>query len=179
MLRKISLVFFLFSFFSCYHENKEVIQEPQKLLSKEQMVDILTDLQLAEGILIYSKIERLPSQNSGIAIYSLVIEKYNLTREELQENIDFYNNDPKLMEKIYDEVLVRLNKMQFELNLQAMKLDSIQKFKRDSIRIHDSILRNPIISLLHITKNDSLLKRTDTIVNWNYLQPVTIPWLIY
>jgi hypothetical protein len=179
MFRKISLLFFLITLFSCYHENKEVISEPHKLLSKEQMVDILTDLQLSEGILTYRRIEKLPVKNYGESLYSKVIEEHHLTREQLQENIDYYNNNPKVMEKIYDEVLARLNKMQTELSLQAAKLDSIQKFKSDSIRIHDSILRTPLISLAPIQKKDALFVMTDSFVNWNYQKPVKIPDFIY
>jgi len=179
MFRNILLSLIFFSLISCYHENKEVIPIPKSMLTKDQMVDILTDLQLSEGILTFRRIERLPVANYGESLYSKVIEEHQLTREQLQENIDFYNNDPKLMEKIYDEVLARLNKMQSELSAQAARLDSIQNFKRDSIQMHDSIMHIPFINLVLIQENDSLVKATDTMINWNYQEWVKIPDFIY
>lgn len=173
------MLFLSLSLFSCYHENKEIVPVPEKILTKGQMVDVLTDLQLSEGILTYRRIEKLPTTNFGEALYTKVIEEHQLTREKLQENIDYYNNDPKLMEKIYDEVLARLNKLQTELSAQAAKLDSIQKFKNDSILMHDSAMHIPFINLVLIQENDSLQIVSDTLVFWNYQERVKIPGFIY
>jgi len=151
---------------------------PENMLTKDQMVDILTDLQLAEGILTFRRIEKLPVTNYGESLYNKVIEEHHITRHQLQENIDFYNNDPKLMEKIYEEVLARLTKMQSELNAQAARIDSIQKFKRDSIQMLDSVLHLPFINLVLIQEKDSLVEEVD-IVNWKYLERVIIPDFIY
>jgi len=179
MFGKILLLFLGLSLFSCYHENKEIVPVPEKILDRGQMIEILTDLQLAEGILTYRRIEKLPTTDYGEALYTKVIEEHQLTREQLQENIDYYNNDPKLMEKMYDEVLARLNKMQSELSAQAAKLDSIQKFKSDSIQMHDSAMHIPFTNLVLIQENDSLQKENDTLVLWDYLEKVKIPGFIY
>jgi hypothetical protein len=179
MSGKIFSLFLCLSLFSCYHENKEIQPIPKKLLTRDQMVDIMTDLQLSEGILTFRRIERLPVPDYGVSLYNKVIEEHQLTREQLQENIDYYNNDPKLMEKIYDEVLARLNKMQSELSSEAAKLDSIQNYKLDSIQMRDSAMKIPFINLVLIQENDSVQTETDTILNWNYLERLKIPDFIY
>lgn len=179
MIRFFLLILIVSSLLSCYHENMEIVPVPEKLLTKDQMIDILTDLQLSEGILTFKRIERQPVANYGESLYTKVIDEHQLTREQLQENIDYYNSDPKLMEKIYEEVLARLNKKQSELMIQAAKLDSIQAFKRDSIQMQDSATHFQFINLVLINENDSLQKDADDVLNWKYNEFVKIPDFIY
>ncbi|HEY9114224.1 MAG TPA: DUF4296 domain-containing protein [Bacteroidales bacterium] len=173
------LLIVVVSSFSCYHENQETITVPENLLTKDQMVDILTDIQLSEGILTYRRIERLPVNNYGESLYNKVIEEHQLTREQLQQNIDYYNGNPKLMEKIYDEVLGRLNKMQTELMIMAAKSDSIAEFKNDSIQKNDSSERFLYFNFVLIQESDTTTEKTDSLVIWNYNEWIKIPGFIY
>lgn len=143
------------------------------------MVDILTDLQLAEGIITYRRIEKLTANDYGQAVYTKVIDEHQLSREQLQENIDFYNDSPKLMEKIYDEVLTRLNKMQAEIMLMATQQDSLSKILTDSIQKLDSSQRFDHINLVLLALKDTTHSKNDSIPNWNYLEKITIPGFIY
>ena len=179
MFKYIPLFLIIFSLSSCYHENVEVVPLPEKKLTPAEMVDILTDLQLAEGILTFRRIEKLPVANYGESLYDKIISEHHLTRKQLQENLDFYNNDPKLMEKIYDDVLARLNKMQSELEMQAAKLDSIQKVKTDSIQRLDSVMQKALLNFVSIQKYDSIEEATDTVLYWNYQGQLKIPGFIY
>ena len=179
MIRKLFQILLIFSLISCYHENKEAVKIPVNKLSKDQMIDILTDLQLAEGIITYRRIDKLPAKEYGEAVYTKVIEEHHISREQLQENIDFYNDDPKLMEKIYDEVLARLNKMQTEIMLEAAKLDSIARINSDSLQILDSTNRFEYINFVLSLSNDSASSNADSSYNWEYKKWIKLPGIIY
>jgi hypothetical protein len=179
MLKIFFLFFFLSASLSCYHENKEAIPVPEKLLNRAQMVDIITDLQISEGILTYKRIEKIPVKGYGEALYNKVIEEHQVTRQQLQENIDFYNEDPKLMEKIYDEVLARLNKIQSEIMIEAAKRDSLATHQNDSIQIQDSIMLFQFVNFVSIIENDTLKPSIDTPTKWVYKDKIKIPGFIY
>jgi len=115
------LPFFLL-LFSCYHENKEKVKEPEPLLSPSKMADILTDIQLAEAIVARERIDKKHTKNDfKDSLYRVVFEHYGITEKQLLENIDYYNSKPKRMEKIYDKVLSNLSRMQTELEVEIKK----------------------------------------------------------
>lgn len=102
--------------FSCYHENREEVQAPEHLLTKEEMVDIITDIQITEGALTYRRTKRLELKYIREAMYRKVFEEHGITPTILHENYDYYNSDPKEMEDIYESVLAKLSRMQSETN---------------------------------------------------------------
>ncbi len=107
--------------FSCYHENKPTAVPPEKLLSEQEMIDILTDVQLIEGALTYRRTHRIEQKDFREHAYDQVFTKYGITAHILNENLNYYSTNPGNMEMIYEKVLAKLSRMQGELNEKEKK----------------------------------------------------------
>jgi len=139
-LSNIKLFFLLALFFlvsSCYNVNEVEVVAPTKMLTKMQMVEILTDMQIIEAGFSINK-----NLNSGKELkpeyYSEVFEQHSVTLQQFKENIDYYHASPKVMEDIYELVLANLSKMKSEAITKKEEFD--KQFTADSIAfISDSL----------------------------------------
>jgi hypothetical protein len=120
-------VFFLLLplLFSCYHENKPEVEVPERLLSESEMVAVLTDVRLAEGALIYRKTRRIEQEEFRESAYKHIFANYGMTAKILNQNINYYNNDPEKMELIYEQVLAKLSRMDSEIQEDNDKTDTL------------------------------------------------------
>lgn len=107
---------------SCYHENKPEQILPEKLLSEDELVSVMTDLQLAEGVISHQRIKRANGRKDyKDTVYNVILEHYELSLGDLNENFDYYNSDPQNMELLYEKVLSNLSKLQTEVELSSKK----------------------------------------------------------
>ncbi len=128
---------------SCYHINTEKPVVPEKLLTHDQMSDVITQIQIAEaGFKVVRTKVKL--KNLKPEIYNNIIEEFDITMPQLKQNLDYYNQKPEEMELIYDKVLEKLSKIQEQVEKEVKEqrvLDSIAsindsiaaKAKKDSI----------------------------------------------
>lgn len=117
---------------SCYHENKPEAVAPDKLFTEDMLVDILTDIQLAEGIINQQRLQKVKSDKGfKDTIYIVLFKKYDITLKELNENLDYYNTDPEYMEGLFDKVLENLSKMQAEIQVEAARKDTVNLSTED------------------------------------------------
>lgn len=134
MGKNLFLLSFLIFLISCYNENKPLAEEPDPLFSKNEMVDIMTDVQLAEGIIALQRKEnKKKGDDYNDSLFQVVFDHHGITHEQLIENIDFYNLQPKVMEKIMEKVLTKLSMQQTEIELKAAELDTIKKAEQEKI----------------------------------------------
>jgi len=138
MIKKtITILILSLILFSCYHENKLKVKKPENLISVEQMTNIITDLQIAEGVFINNRTLHIRMEDEyKDSLYSVIFEHYGISSSVFTENVNYYNTNPALMEKIYDHVLENLNKMQSEIENEAKdKADTIvnQVQQKDSL----------------------------------------------
>ncbi len=124
-------------FLSCYNVNEAEVITPKKMLTKMQMVDILTDMQITEaGFSINKNINQ--GKELKPEYYNIVFEQHSVTLQQFKENIDYYYASPKVMEDIYELVLGNLSKMQSEAIIEKEKFE--KQFAADSIAfISDSL----------------------------------------
>ena len=126
MLRFISFVFLLIILSSCYNERKLTTVPPDPLLTEEQLLDVLTDMQLAEAVITYDRLQKITNKGDfKDTIYSVILKHYNITAEQLNDNLDYYNNDPENMERLYEEVLSNLSTLQSEIQIEASINDTL------------------------------------------------------
>jgi len=140
----ISISLFLLS--SCYNVNRDEPVEPDILLSKEQMVEILTEVQLTEAGFQF-KYYRNKAKELKPEFYNKILKQYGITLQQFKDNIDYYNYFPKVMEEIYESVLANLSKIQSEV--------LIEEQEAEKIRIADSIAI--ITDSLNSIRADSLV----------------------
>jgi hypothetical protein len=97
-------------FFSCSSEKKK--QSPEVLLSEEQMVDVMTDVQIMEGIISYKRNSNQKTAYLKTIGYDTLFSHYGITDSIFEENIKYYNDvDPQTLIRIMDSVEVRLERM--------------------------------------------------------------------
>jgi hypothetical protein len=122
MIKKTILLFLILPFlFSCYHENKVEVKKPGHFLEREEMVEILTDIQIAEGIISHNRSQRKKTNTEfKDSLYQRLFDQYHISAETLKENIAYYNVDPSVMERIYEDVLANLSKVQSEILMDTI-----------------------------------------------------------
>lgn len=115
------LLISLVLFFSSCSEGIERLDMPDDLLSKEVMINVLGDLTKLEShiqsnygvITEYHKV----MVNSGDSLLKI----HGITKEQLEQSLDYYGAQQKELEEIYSEALNRLNKELGELDESANK----------------------------------------------------------
>jgi len=130
-------VFLLSVLTSCYHEVKEKVAIPERLLSEDSLIDVLTEVQLADGAVTYKRISHKKAENEKEKYYAYIYKKYHLTPELLKQNVDYYNSNPDKMIAIYDKVLARLSQLEAKINLEV-KIE--EKAKQDSLQAIDTTI---------------------------------------
>lgn len=148
---KLAIPILLLLFSSCYTENRHTVIIPDKLFSEEEMISIMTDVQLLEGALNYNRVIKRWNKELKQPYYNEVFLEYNITAKDFKQNLDYYNSDPKNMERIFEKVIENINQ---ELGIVEIKIaeervsDSLQKIElfNDSIRVADSLNNLQIIT---------------------------------
>ena len=100
---------------------------PERLLSEQEMIDVMTDVQIIEADLNYQKAqEREVEPNDTVVVkqkdyvklsreyYSQLFEHYGITDSIFAQNIRYYTEHPAVLEKIMDSVMNRLTREQSE-----------------------------------------------------------------
>ncbi len=114
MKNKFILLFvliFSIHLFAC--KDSEIVIPPD-ILSKEELVPILTDLQIAQA-------SRTIFEYSDTVSYSLndyrmaILKKKNIEEAKFESSMKFYSAHPELLQEIYNEVVNELSRKQGEL----------------------------------------------------------------
>lgn len=107
---KIFLILLFVSFFlSCRNEKKPA---PSVLLSEPQMVDVMTDVQIMEGIISYKRNSNQKTAYIKNIGYDTLFAHYGITDSIFKENLKYYNDvDPYTLIRIMDSVEARLGRM--------------------------------------------------------------------
>jgi len=92
---------------------RSVEKKPEKLVSREKMIDMLVDLHLAEAAYQTSQYANTMLKNySESDYYYSILHKYKTADSTFEQSLIYYSGKPKEFEKIYTRVLNRLNEMQ-------------------------------------------------------------------
>ena len=89
--------------------------KPNAVLTEEEMVTILTDIQLIEGAISKKIINRNITKKESPLYYATVFEKHNISQEQFNESISYYSENPEELQAIYEKVLVELNTIKAKL----------------------------------------------------------------
>lgn len=116
-----SLLFVLAT--ACGRKDKSFM--PERLLNEQEMIDIMTDVQIIEANINYQKSqERDLKEGDSVKIvpkdyvkmsrdyYSQLFEQYGITDSIFSQNLRYYTERPAELEKIMDSVVQRLSKEQ-------------------------------------------------------------------
>ena len=122
MMKRLSLIFILFVLVTaCGHKDKGYM--PERLLTEQEMIDIMTDVQIIEADINTQKsreyklsdsIKIVPKDYVKLSqeYYSQLFEHYGITDSLFSQNIRYYTERPEVLERIMDSVVQRLTRKQ-------------------------------------------------------------------
>ena len=114
MARYLSILFLIIIASGCYHNDPEPSFDMSLVMPPDSMVILLTDLQLVDGAVNLKTKEGKPKVEYASAFTNQVLEKYNVSKERFNESLSYYTYYIEEMDKIYEEVINRLGKMESE-----------------------------------------------------------------
>lgn len=114
------VLFFIFFSFSCKQNKNEVttIKEPSKLLPTEKMIDLITEVHIAEALIVQHQAHGKNVPYYTALYFKTILKKYGISRKDFFENVEYYAYDSKKLEIIYTEVITNLTKKQTEISLK-------------------------------------------------------------
>tara|TARA_Y100000385_G_scaffold177329_1_gene183346 strand:- start:261 stop:620 length:360 start_codon:yes stop_codon:yes gene_type:complete len=118
MMKKTHLVFFLFFFLSCENTTSNNHKKPDKLISKEKMSLIITDLMLSESY-FQIKYSILPRYKEALLITSdSIFSNYQISSAQFDESYSYYLNQKEDLLDIYKVTLDSLNLKHSQVSLK-------------------------------------------------------------
>ena len=112
-MKHLLFIIILISLSGCHGPKDE---KPADLIPEEQMIDILTDIHVADAIVDnkygQQKVD-LPLTN---ALYSQIYKNHKITAARYKSSYKYYEANPELMDNIYTQVITELSKKQALLN---------------------------------------------------------------
>jgi hypothetical protein len=89
--------------------NKDITGD--EFISREVLVDVLVDIHLMDGVTNDRKFYRRYEGVDSIDVLSPILEKYEVTMEMFDTTMVEYSRNPELLDKVYNDVLTKLNVM--------------------------------------------------------------------
>jgi hypothetical protein len=117
--------FFIFlTLFGCRNKSSSFnpnSHRPDSLLSRSQMVRIITDMQLTEAALTYLKNKGEQNQDISELYYNAVFSKYKISKKNFDSNFDYYKSDQEGFIKMYEDVIQNLEILKKQGQSKAVK----------------------------------------------------------
>lgn len=135
----------IFLLFSCAEKKQDSVPVPKVLIGEDKMAKILSEVQLVEAYINQIPYNKRVNNDSDYVYFPLVFEKYQVSKSDFLENLNYYAQDESKISSIYDKSIILLNKLKakdleirLEMKLDSIRKDSIQKVevlaKMDSIK---------------------------------------------
>lgn len=125
-----ALIIIILFFSSCSLEQKE-ISIPDYVISQDSMVHILVDVHIQEAMMNQYSQEGRHMKMNPVKQYQLIFDKYKISKERYDSSYQFYLDNPSLMNKIYENVVIELSKKQAEIE-QDKTIDTVATNKIES-----------------------------------------------
>ena len=105
-MKKIIGITIFFFLFSCGGAKQEQI--PSGVLQKDKMVQVLSDIQLAEGELGFNSSKMINDPIADTISYHAIFEKNKIKKSDYDSSMKYYTLHPEILNEIYDEVINKL-----------------------------------------------------------------------
>lgn len=86
---------------------------PKDAIKKSKFIDVMVDVHLAESLIDSKTSHKMDSLDSR-SLYLTVLKKHKVTEEQMVTTTLYYSRNPKEYDKVYVEILAKLNAMMEE-----------------------------------------------------------------
>jgi hypothetical protein len=95
-------------------------EDSKDLIPEKQLVAVLTDLYLADGLMTLSDISQKHAIRDSVTAYIEIVENHGFTKPQMDKTMRYYFiSKPAKLQKIYDQVLARLTEMESRENVET------------------------------------------------------------
>lgn len=122
------LLFLFIGLYSC--TNKLEKSAPDNLIARDTMVLLLKDLSLIEAHIQNEYVHVSRFQKTMILSGDKILEKYKISRDRLNESMDYYGSHQSEMQSIYTEILDSLNREVIVLGKGKLLPDSTENVRK-------------------------------------------------
>jgi hypothetical protein len=83
------------------------------IIPEKKLISLLIDLYIGDGLLQNPSVRNIYVYKDSNSSYLDIIQKHGFTKDKVDKTLEYYfENDPRELQKIYDEVLARLSEIQ-------------------------------------------------------------------
>ena len=112
---------------SCHSEKKQEI--PTGVMSSEKFTSVMIDVQLLEAMRAQG-VEMIAPEEGVEGEYSKIFSKHHISESEFRTSYKFYREHPDKMEKVFEQVLDSLSKLDAEVK---QRYSAQRKAQTDSL----------------------------------------------
>ena len=98
-------------------------KKERKIIPRDDMVSVLVKVHLMDGAMQISQYNPDITVPDSLDVYEAVLDDYDYTRAQFDSSIQYYSKNLKKFDKIYQEVLARMNKMETAAQERNQKSD--------------------------------------------------------
>ncbi len=102
MIRKITVILFLSSFFACGPSADKI---PDNVLSKDKMKEVLIDIHLLEGIVNVSGFQEDTANAKFKLMQEQLFQKHGIKKIQFDSSMAYYAHHLPQMDEIYEAVM--------------------------------------------------------------------------
>ena len=114
-----------------------IIKKPKNLIPKDQMVDLLTDMYLANA---GDNIKNI-NLKRNINYFPIIFEKYQIDTTRFNESNYYYTSKIDDYDEILAKIDTRLKALKKQFEIENKLNDSLNRLKRDSLRTNKKNFR--------------------------------------
>lgn len=112
---------------SCRSDKKQEI--PADVLSSEKFTSVMIDVQLLEAMRAQG-VEMISPEDGIDGEYGQIFSKHHISESEFRTSYKFYRENPEKMEKVFEQVLDSLSKLDAEVK---QRYSAQRKAQTDSL----------------------------------------------
>ncbi len=119
-MKKLFFIFFsILLLSSCYniHDESQNIK-PDDLIDQDKIVLVLVDVELAESALRQKQNFGHEITNEKEAYYASIFKKHEVSREQFNRSMKYYETDLDAMDEIYEDVITQLSLLESEVQME-------------------------------------------------------------
>ncbi len=129
-MKKIVVLLIIGNLFSAC-TSRTIFKKPDDLIPKEQMVNLLTDIFIANSAIVSP--DKTGKHNKDYL--QLVYKKYHIDTARFKRSNYYYTTNIKEYRAIYQEVVNNIDVLEKKYKKRQKTRDSIFKLKRDSVNL--------------------------------------------
>lgn len=99
------------------------LKNEKAIIKDEKLVEVLTDIHLADASLVVKGYHVRKDTLKIERFYSYILEKHEVTPAQLKTALEYYAKHTEEYDKIYDQVLNNLSKLESEVNEQSSEVE--------------------------------------------------------